>query len=119
MSALAKKSGQLLPEHVALKTGEGTLAVSLRRHPRARNYTLRVKSTNGPVLTMPARGSLHDARAFLDRHAGWLLCEMGKLPEPQPIIDGGLVPLRGVAHRVRHLPERRGTVSAVTHGEYP
>ena len=59
--------------HFDLATERGNVAIALRRHPRARNYTLRVGSAAGsPVLTMPARGSLAEARAFLDRHAGWL-----------------------------------------------
>jgi predicted metal-dependent hydrolase len=98
--------------HFELATERGKVAIALRRHPRARNYTLRVGSAKGaPVLTMPARGSLAEARAFLDRHAGWLVNQMGKLPEAQPIADGTSVPLRGVAHRIRHVAGARGTVT--------
>src|SRR5690242_14864961 len=97
-----------------IATDSGLIAVTLRRHPNARNYTLRLKGATGaPVLTMPRRGSLREARQFLDRHAGWLLREMGKLPRPRPIVDGAMVPLRGVAHRVHHQ-HRRGTVSVET-----
>ena len=97
-----------------IATESGLVAVTLRRHPNARNYTLRLKSATGaPVLTMPRRGSLREARQFLDRHAGWLLREMDKLPKPRPIVDGAIVPLRGVAHRIQHH-HRRGTVSVET-----
>jgi predicted metal-dependent hydrolase len=100
--------------HFDLATERGNVAIALRRHPRARNYTLRVGSAKGaPVLTMPARGSLTEARAFLDRHAGWLVNQMGKLPEVQPIADSGTVPLRGVHHRIRHVAGARGTVTVV------
>lgn len=96
-------------------TDSGIVAVTLRRHPNARNYTLRLKGSSGsPVLTMPRRGSLREARAFLDRHAGWLLAEMDKLPKARPIVDGGMIPLRGVNHRVHHALLRRGTVSIET-----
>jgi predicted metal-dependent hydrolase len=106
--------------HFDLATERGNVAIALRRHPRARNYTLRVGSASGaPVLTMPARGSLTEARAFLDRHAGWLVNQMGKLPEPQPIEDGHSVPLRGVVHRIRHVPAARGTVTVALSGEGP
>src|SRR6202142_2523633 len=94
-----------------IATDSGLIAVSLRRHPNARNYTLRLKSATGaPVLTMPKRGSLREARQFLDRHAGWLLREMDKLPKPRPIVQGATVPLRGIPHRVHHRT-RRGTGS--------
>src|SRR6476620_6159608 len=97
-----------------IATESGIIAVSLRRHPNARNYTLRLKGTTGaPVLTMPKRGSLREARQFLDRHAGWLLREMDKLPKPRPIVPGAVVPLRGIAHRIHHL-DKRGTVSVET-----
>jgi predicted metal-dependent hydrolase len=99
--------------HFDVVTDGGNVAVALRRHPRARNYTLRVGTAKGtPVLTMPARGSLAEARAFLDRHADWLASQMGKRPAAQPIADGEFLPLRGVAHRIRHVPAVRGTVMA-------
>ena len=107
-------------DHFELATEAGPVAVAVRRDSRARNYTLRVKSAKGaPVLTMPSRGSLREARAFLDRHAGWLLNEMEKLPDPRPIVDGSLLPVRGVPHRVRHLGETRGTVAVVADGPEP
>jgi predicted metal-dependent hydrolase len=102
-----------LADRVEVATETGVVAVKLRRHPHARNYTLRVKGATGaPVLTIPRRGTLREARRFLDRHAGWLVREIGKLPVARPIADGALIPIRGVAHRIRHTPERRGTVSA-------
>jgi predicted metal-dependent hydrolase len=97
-----------------IATDSGLIAVSVRRHPNARNYTLRVKNATGAaVLTMPRRGSLREARQFLDRHAGWLLREMDKQPKPRPIVAGATVPLRGVLHRVHHR-DRRGTVAVET-----
>ena len=88
----------------SLATERGSVAVALRRDPRARNYTLRVGSAaRPPMLTMPAHGSLREARTFLDRHAGWLVSQMGKLPQAEPIADGGTIPLRGVHHRIRHV----------------
>ena len=106
--------------HFDLATERGNVAIALRRHPRARNYTLRVGRANGaPVLTMPARGSLAEARAFLDRHAGWLVNQMGKLPQVEPIADGGTVPLRGVHHSIRHVSLARGTVTVIDGGGHP
>ena len=103
-----------------IATESGIVAVTLRRHPGARNYTLRLKSATGaPVLTMPMRGSLRQARSFLDRHAGWLVREMDKLPRGKPIVHGVAVPLRGIPHRVDHRPGRRGTVSVEAGEEGP
>src|SRR5258708_3195535 len=107
--ALLRPSSPTVPFEIANESG--LIACSLRRHPNARNYTLRLKGATGaPVLTMPKRGSLREARRFLDRHAGWLLREMDKLPKPRPITPGASVPLRGVPHRV-HDPTRPRTAS--------
>jgi hypothetical protein len=108
------------PAHFDLATDRGTVAITLRRHPRARNYTLRVGSPAGsPVLTMPVRGSLAEARAFLDRNAKWLINQMGRLPEARPIVDGAVIPLRGVPHTVRHAPHRRGAVTVAAGEDGP
>ncbi len=103
------------PTHFDGVTEGGSVAVALRPHPRARNYTLRIGTARGaPVLTMPARASLAEARAFLDRHADWLASQMGKLPAAQPIADGETIPLRGVLHRIRHVAVARGTTTTDT-----
>ena len=60
---------------------------------------------------MPRRGTLNEARQFLDRHSGWLKRQIEKLPAPTAIADGGSIPVRGVMHTIRHAPERRGTVT--------
>ena len=94
-----------------IATEVGPVTVALRRHRRARNYTLRLAGPgHSPVLTLPARGSLREARAFLDRHVGWLASQMRKLPQARPIEHGATIPLRGAAHRVHHAGTSRGAV---------
>jgi len=103
-----------------IATESGIVAVALRRHPNARNYTLRLKSATGaPILTMPKRGSLRQARDFLDRHAGWLVRQMDKLPKAKPIEDGAMIPIRGVPHRIRHVAGKRGTAAIELDGDQP
>jgi predicted metal-dependent hydrolase len=100
-----------VPVRFEVATDDGPVAVDLRRHPRARNFTLRVVGpTRQPVLTMPKRGSLTEARRFLDRHSGWLKRQIDKLPPPTAIAAGSTVPVRGVAHVVVPTGGRRGTV---------
>lgn len=85
--------------------------VRLRRHRQARRYTLRIHSaTRDVVLTMPLRGSLREARAFAQKHGGWIAARLGRLPEPAPFVQGTVLPLRGVDHRIEHRPGKRGTV---------
>lgn len=100
------------PERFELATESGLVPVAVRRHPRARNYTLRLAGPGRPpVLTMPQRGSLAEARRFLERHAGWLKSQMERLPPTLAIADGASVPLRGAPHTIHHAPGRRGTVT--------
>jgi predicted metal-dependent hydrolase len=113
MPIFAKRPALLRTDHFELATEAGTIIVALRRDRRARNYTLRVKGPPlAPILTMPAYGSLREARSFLERHAGWLVRQMAKAPAPSPVADGAVIPLRGVAHVIRHNPAVRGTVAA-------
>ena len=120
MAFFARRAAEPLPDSLEIATAAGVMAVDLRRHPRARNYTLRVAGpTRSPVLTMPKRGSLNEARQFLDRHSGWLKRQIDKLPQPTTIADRAAIPLRGVMHRIRHEPNRRGTVTIDTEGAIP
>ena len=112
MAFVLRKPAELIPDSLEFATSSGVMAVDLRRHPRARNYTLRVAGpARAPVLTIPRRGSLHEARRFLDRHSAWLQRQIDKLPLATAIADGAGVPVRGVMHVIRHDPFRRGTVA--------
>ncbi len=85
--------------------------VRLRRNRQARRYTLRIHSaTREVVLTMPPRGSLKQAREFAQKHGGWIAARLRRLPPSVPLIDGAVLPLRGIEHRIVHRPDARGTV---------
>ena len=85
----------------------------LRRSTRARRLSLQVSEVRrGAMLTMPAYSSLTEAERFLARHMDWLKARLTNLPDPIPFADGAIVPLRGVAHRLRFAgpSRRRGVV---------
>jgi len=85
--------------------------VRVRRHRLARRYTLRIHSaTHEVLLTMPSRGSLKQARAFAHKHGGWIAARLDRLPQEVPFVDGAVLPLRGVDHRIVHRQGARGTV---------
>ncbi len=87
------------------------IVVQLRRSPRARRYTLRVRfAARDAVLTMPQRGSLREAQAFAARHAAWIAARLRHLPDVIPFEDGAVAPLRGVEHLLAHRPHARGVV---------
>jgi len=85
--------------------------VRVRRHRQARRYTLRIHSaTREVVLTMPPRGTLKEARAFAQKHGGWIATRLGRLPKSAPFRHGTVLPLRGIDHRIVHRRNKRGTV---------
>ena len=99
------------PSRLLVKHGSQIYSIRLRRHRRARRYTLRIHpSDREAILTMPPRGTLADAKDFAQRHGGWIAARLGRLPKAAPFHPGTLVPLRGVAHRIVHRAGARGTV---------
>jgi predicted metal-dependent hydrolase len=99
------------PATLLVKHGSQVFAIRLRRHRRARRYTLRIHPTDREaILTMPPRGTLKDAREFAELHGGWIAARLGRLPKAAPFQPGTVVPLRGVPHRIVHRSGERGTV---------
>ncbi|QDM19017.1 M48 family metallopeptidase [Tardiphaga sp. vice304] len=99
------------PDTLAIKHGSQIFAVRLRRHRRARRYTLRIHpSDREAILTMPPRGTLADAKAFAAGHGAWIAARLGRLPKAAPFEAGTLLPLRGTMHKIVHRPGSRGTV---------
>ncbi len=99
------------PATLVVRHGSQHFAIRLRRHRRARRYTLRIHPTDREaILTMPPRGTLKDAREFAELHGGWIAARLGRLPKAAPFQPGTVVPLRGVPHRIVHRSGERGTV---------
>ena len=101
------------PQTISVVFDQAIYPVRIRRHRQARRYTLRIQATTREViLTMPPRGSVCEAKEFLQKHGGWIAARLHRLPPAAPFADGTLVPLRGVAHRIVHRAGARGTVWA-------
>ncbi len=99
------------PRTLAVKIGSSTYTIQLRRHRRARRYTLRIHpSRREAILTMPPRGNLYEAKDFAQRHGAWIAARLGGLPKAAPFSHGTSVPLRGVPHKIVHRAGVRGTV---------
>ncbi|MGE5158203.1 MAG: M48 family metallopeptidase [Gemmatimonas sp.] len=99
------------PSTVLVKHGSQVFAIRIRRHRRARRYTLRIHPTDREaILTMPPRGTIAEAKDFAQLHGGWIAARLGRLPKAAPFLPGIVVPLRGVPHRIVHRAGERGTV---------
>ncbi len=99
------------PSTILVRHGSQFFTVRLRRHRRARRYTLRIHPTDREaILTMPPRGTIAEAKEFANLHGGWIAARLGRLPKAAPFQPGTVVPLRGVPHRLVHRSGERGTV---------
>jgi hypothetical protein len=99
------------PSTLVVTHGSQFFSIKLRRHRRARRYTLRIHPTDrAAILTMPPRGTIAEAREFARMHGGWIAARLGRLPKAAPFQPGVVVPLRGVPHRIVHRSGERGTV---------
>ena len=96
------------PSTLVVRHGSQFFSVKLRRHRRARRYTLRIHPTDREaILTMPPRGNLVEAREFANMHGGWIAARLGRLPKAAPFQPGTVIPLRGVSHRIVHRAGER------------
>src|SRR5690349_24700712 len=60
------------PATILVKHGSQVFAIRLRRHRRARRYTLRIHPTDRQAtLTMPPRGTIAETKDFAQPN-GWL-----------------------------------------------
>ena len=85
------------PAKLLVKHGSQFFAIRLRRHRRARRYTLRIHPTDREaILTMPPRGTLAEAKDFAQLNGRWIADRLGRLPNADPFPAGTLVPLRGL-----------------------
>ncbi len=70
------------PQTIEIVFDGSVYPVRLRRHRQARRYTLRIQATTREViLTIPPRGTVKEARAFAQKHGGWIAARLGRLPE--------------------------------------
>src|ERR1700750_284403 len=96
------------PSTLLIRHGSQFFTIRLRRHRRARRYTLRIHPTDREaILTIPPRGTLIEAREFANLHGGWIAARLGRLPKAAPFVAGTVGAVGGVAPRLRH-PARGG-----------
>lgn len=97
---------------IALDLGDRCVDVTVMRSPLARRLSLRIDPVRGAVLVLPAKTRMAEAERFLLAHRVWLAERLARLPGKIALAAGAQVPILGVPHLIRHLPEARRGVWA-------
>lgn len=97
----------VVPERIALSSGEQPLKIVRRRS--ARRFILRLDDEDDAVvLTLPRYASFAAAWRFLEANRGWIEERLGELPPRVIFADGVEVPILGTPHVIRHRAASRG-----------
>ena len=99
-----------IPSSTVVTIDGEAVSVTVRVNARARSYRLSLPHSGGPLLTLPPHGKWSEAEAFLARHHNWLAARIKRAPQAASFADGGVVPLRGVDHRIIGTGKLRGRV---------
>lgn len=97
-------------------------SLEVRRHPRARNLTLRVNAATRKIIaTIPKRASRRETAGLIMAHYAWIDERLSAAPPTMTFMDGGEIPLRGQPHRIRFVARTsgRGVVAQVVSAEMP
>jgi predicted metal-dependent hydrolase len=92
--------------------------VSIRISPRARRIALRIDGTERKVELVLPRGvpASHGLR-FLAAKRGWIAARLETLPQPVRFVEGAIVPVLGIPHRVRREVDTGAPPVAIADGE--
>ena len=95
-----------------VELGGKQVPVRLYRDTRARRIILRIddRDGDGVSVTLPRRVPLREGMDLIHEKAQWVLERLGGLPPRVAFADGASVPLGGVEHTIRHIPDKRGVV---------
>ncbi len=92
--------------------------VSIRVNARARRLLLRIDASARQVeLVLPHGVPPEHGLKFLDAHRGWIASRLEALPMPVPFVEGAIVPVFGVPHRICRDSDPAAPPVAIFDGE--
>jgi predicted metal-dependent hydrolase len=92
--------------------------VSIRISERARRVGLRIDSTERKVeLILPRGVSERSGLRFLAAKRAWVTARLKALPQAMPFVEGAVVPLLGVPHRIRRELDPAAPPVKIVEGE--
>jgi predicted metal-dependent hydrolase len=92
--------------------------VMVRVSPRARHISLRISEAERAVLLVLPRGMpLPRGLRFLAAQRRWIAARLAGLPQRVPFVEGAVVPILGVPHRIRRALDPAPPAVAVADSE--
>jgi predicted metal-dependent hydrolase len=92
--------------------------VSIRVDARARRLLLRIDPADRDVeLVLPRGVPPEQGLRFLEAQRGWIAARLDALPRPVAFVEGAVVPLLGVPHRIRRESGPAAPPVAIVDGE--
>ena len=92
--------------------------ISIRVNPRARRIALRINAVDRKVeLVLPPGVPPSQGLRFAQSKRGWIAARLEALPAPVPFVEGAIVPLLGVPHRIRRELRAVAPPVAIVDGE--
>lgn len=89
----------------------------IRKNPLARRISLRLDARGGHfVLTLPHGVSASKGMEFARSQSDWMERTFVNIPQRLPFLNGAAVPILGVTHHIRHLPDRPARVTPCDDG---
>jgi predicted metal-dependent hydrolase len=102
-------ANELDPSDIVIDVEGESVALMLRRHPRARRVSLRADPVAGRVvLVLPRSASLKSGIAFARRQTRWIRARLAQVPPVLPFASGSTIDVHGETLIVRHDPTHRG-----------
>src|SRR5213595_1943485 len=92
--------------------------VSIRVSPRARRVGLRIDAAERKVEVILPRGvAVKTGLRFLEVKRDWVAARLEALPQSVPFVEGALVPVLGVVHRIRRELDPAALPARIVDGE--
>ena len=92
--------------------------LTIRVNPRARRLLLRIDAAERAVeLVLPRGVPAEHGLRFLRAQRGWIAARLEALPRPVPFVEGAVVPVLGVPHRIRSESDPAAPPVAIAGGE--
>jgi predicted metal-dependent hydrolase len=93
-------------------------AVMVRVSRRARRIGLRIDETERAVLlVLPQSVAVDRGLRFLAAQRGWVMARLAALPQRMPFVEGAVVPVLGVPHRICRVLDPAAPAAAIVDGE--